>query len=202
MKTTLRIGADPFPPYQYTGPDGALQGSDYDRVRAAGEKAGFAMDFLIDEWGLIEQKMLAGELDAVFQVQKTTEREKKYCFSKLLRKAVTEVITANEALSLAGYADIPARGLNLGVQTNYSYGDEVDSLDGACKRNYDSGEGLLRAVHSGEVDAGIFDRGVKEYLLGQLGLGAIRALENLSFERPLYIAFHDADICKAFDLYL
>ena len=202
MKHNLRIGADPFPPYQYYDAAGLLRGTDYETVRAAGEKAGFHMAFLLDEWGAVEQKMLAGELDAVFQVQKNPQRAARYCFSKLLRNAVTEVITADAGLSLAGYADIPGKGLTLGVQANYSYGDAIDSLDERCKRAYGSGEALLRAVHAGRVDAGVFDRGVKEYLMEQLHLSGIRALEGLSFDRPLYIAFNDAAVRDAFDTWL
>jgi ABC-type amino acid transport substrate-binding protein len=202
MKTKLRIGADPFPPYQYYDEDGVLRGSDYETVRAAGEKAGFEMEFIIGEWSLIEKKMSAGELDAVFQVQKTPEREERFCFSKLLRKAVTEIITGDEVLALSSCAGIPAGGLTLGVQANYSYGGEVDALDDACKKEYGSGEALLRAVQNREVDAGVFDRGVKNYLMEQKGIQGIRALEELSFDRPLYVAFIDPEIRDAFDAYL
>ncbi len=199
MKTKLRMGADPFPPYQYYGPDGVLRGSDYETVKKAGEAAGFEMDFLLEDWGLVEAKLMAGELDGAFQVQKTPARAEKLHFSKLLRTAATEVITANAGLPLDAFGQIAQQGLTLGVLAGYAYGEEVDSLPQSCKKVYEGQEALLSAIAKREVDLGIFDAGVKAHLIEKLSLSGIYAIEALTFQRPLYVVFQNEDVCRRFD---
>lgn len=199
MKQKLFIGADPFPPYQYYDTDGVLKGSDYDTVKAAGEKAGFEMDFLVDEWNIVEAKVLSGELDAVFQVQKTPQREERFHFSKLLRNAVTEVITGNPQLTISSYEEIESKNLRLGVLQSYAYGDEVDRLDSRYKHEYPGNESLLEAIQTRQVDLGIFDAGVKQYLMEKLSISGLYTIEPLTFFRPLYIAFNSADVRDAFN---
>jgi ABC-type amino acid transport substrate-binding protein len=203
MKTKLLIGADPFPPYQYYNNFGTLCGSDYEAVKKAGENAGFAMDFVLDEWQLIETRMKNHELDAIFQLPKTPEREKIYCFSKLLRNAATEVITANSTLThIANYEEISTKKLSLGVMENFAYNEKVDSIDTALKTAFKTQESLLLAIRNGQVDLGVFDKGVKSFLMEKLSVTNLYALDALTFLRPLHLAFQDEEVRDAFNLYL
>jgi polar amino acid transport system substrate-binding protein len=202
MPRRLRIGADPFPPYQYYDAQGLIQGSDYERIKNAGVKAGFELEFLIEPWSLIEQQFSQKQLDAVFQLPKTPEREKQYLFSKLLRQGVTEVVTANPVLEIASINDIPRKKATLGIVDGISYGEEVEALEQRSKVTYQNNEDLLLAISKREADFGIFDQGVKQFLLEQLSINNIRAIEALTFIRPLFIAFHDNEIRDAFDKFL
>ncbi|MDR2638381.1 MAG: transporter substrate-binding domain-containing protein [Helicobacteraceae bacterium] len=198
---SLKIGADPFPPYQYYD-NGVLRGSDYERVKSAGEKAGFDLEFFIDDWAAIERRFEQKTLDAVFQLPKTPEREQKYHFSKLLRTGATEVVAANGAIDIAGISDIQSKGYLLGVAEGVSYGAAVQALSDESKVVYSDNEKLLIAVAGQAVDFGIFDRGVKAFLAEKLSLSNIRAIEALTFNRELFIAFNDPAIRDAFDRYL
>lgn len=191
----LRVGADPFPPYQYPDENGDPVGSDCQRVKELLRKAGYEARVILEEWSVLEQMLYTGELDAVFQVQKTPEREKAYFFSRLLRSAVTETVTGRPDLTLGSLKEVPGRGLTLGIIDQYAYGGEVDSLPASCKRAYPTQEALLSAIADCQVDLGVFDKGVKEYLLERLG-GKVYPLENLTFLRPLYIMFRDRNVSE------
>jgi hypothetical protein len=55
IKRHLIIGADPFPPYQYYDVNGFLQGTDYERIKNADAKSGFELEFIIEDWALVEK---------------------------------------------------------------------------------------------------------------------------------------------------
>lgn len=195
----LLIGADPFPPYQYAGEDGAMRGSDWDTVRRTLEKAGYVSVLVLDEWGRIEKLMDAGRLDAVFQVQRTPAREAKYVFSNLLRNAVTEVVSGREDIAVTSFDEITKQGLSVGVIENYAYGEPADSLPPDLKKPFASQMELLRAVSAGETDLAIVDKGVKEHLCAAKGIPLPRVMSALSFDRPLYVAFRDSFLRDAFN---
>lgn len=200
------VGADPFPPYQYYDEAGCLQGSDFETVKDTFERAGFTAEVQLGPWDEIEAAVARGELDAVFQVQKTPQREAAYCFSDLLRNAVTEVITGDVNLAdgsglhsaLHSWAEAETRGLTVGVIKNYAYGEDVDRLRPEMKAAYDSQEALLHAIGAREVDLGIFDRGVRQYLQARLDVGEIYPIESLTFMRPLYVMFREEEMKNAF----
>jgi len=117
MKKIILVGADPFPPYQYYDECGAIQGSDYERVHLAFQRAGYEINVILDEWLKIEGALMNQEIDAAFQVQWTSERAKNYYFSDLLRNAVTEVVTGHKNLDLKSYHEIMDQKLSVGVIT-------------------------------------------------------------------------------------
>jgi ABC-type amino acid transport substrate-binding protein len=175
---------------------------DYEKIKEAGAKAGFELEFIIEDWSLIEEKFSQKRLDGIFQLPKTPEREKKYLFSKLLRSGITEVVTAHANVEILSINDIGAKGYKLGVVDGISYGEDVKALNENCKISYKNNEILLAAIEKQEADFGIFDKGVKEFLIKQLSAKNIRAIEALTFTRPLFMAFHEEEIRDAFDKYL
>ena len=88
-----KIGADPFPPFQYFDKDGNIRGSDYETINNVILKMGKQAEYILDNWDDVEQKLINKEIDIAFQVQKTHEREKKYYFSNLLIPVSLSFIT-------------------------------------------------------------------------------------------------------------
>ena len=176
-----------------------MKGSDYDLVKKAFKLAGYDIEVKLDEWKKIEEDLINKVFDAAFQVQHTPEREKKYHFSDLLRNAVTEVVTGKEGLILNSYKEIEEKGLKIGVIDNYTYGDDVDSLDPSLKVTYPDQLPLLKAINDKEVDVGIFDKGVKEYLMKSAGITNIHSIKPLEFIRPLYVVFNDPSLRDEFN---
>lgn len=195
----LTVGADPFPPYQYYDQVGNIQGLDYQLVKKIFKSAGYKIKVILAEWNKIEDALIDKKIDAAFQVQHTSEREKKYFFSKLFRYATTEVVTGSKRLRLNSYAEIEEKQLSIGVINNYTYGDGIDQLDSSLKVRFSDQSELLKAINDQVVELGIFDQGVKEHLLKQKSYPNIYSIKNLEFIRPLYVVFSNKGIRDKFN---
>ncbi len=205
MGKILRIGADPFPPYQYIDENGEIYGSDYEVIKKTIDKMGYKAEFIIDDWSIIEKMFNEKILDIVFQVQKTPEREKKWYFSKKLRDAVTSIITS---LDITKYKNV--KNINellkgdkkLGVLENYQYGEIIDSIDDNKKVYYSTFEELLEHVNNRDVGFGVADLGVLKYINKNNIYDNIKTINNLNFNRPLYVAFNDKSLRDEFNNFL
>jgi hypothetical protein len=78
----------------------------------------------------------------------------------------------------------------------------MDALSDERKVKYESNETLLAAIAKSEVDFGMFDQGVKQFLIDKLSIKGINVIQSLTFTRQLYVAFNDIEIRNAFDKYL
>jgi len=199
MDKLLTVGADPFPPYQYYNENHDVKGSDYEIVKKIFNHAEYKIKVILNEWKKIEDLVINKKIDAAFQVQYTIEREKKYFFSGLFRNAVTEVITGNKSLDLKSYFEIEEKKLSVGVINNYTYGDDVDKIDSSLKKSFDEQNKLLKAINDRILDIGIFDKGVKEYLIKKEGFDNIFSIKNLEFIRPLYVIFSSKKLKDSFN---
>ncbi len=199
MRTKILIGADPFPPYQYIDENGALQGLDYETVRAAFAAAEIDIEVELHDWPIVDAKLKEGYFQAAFQVQPTEERLKLYQFSNLLRNAATELVSSQKELHLSSYSEIPSKNLRLGVLEGYTNGPDIDALPNENKKYYADAAALLQAISKEEVDLGVFDQGVKQYLANSLGISNVYAVKGMTFTRPLHVVFHDKELCSRFN---
>jgi len=195
----IKVGADPFPPYQFITDTGTA-GMDYELVKEAFALGGIDIEVTLKVWPEIEKDYDNGLMRALFQVQPTEERMKANLFSEELRKAVTELITSRDGehpQSLEPFYD----GYFLAVLEGYSYGDDIDAVPEERKRRYPTQESLLLAVADGKEAYGVFDRGVRFYLQQNLGIDGITALPGMDFLRPLAVMFgkDDGELRDSFD---
>lgn len=202
MKTLL-IGADPFPPYQYINEVGQVVGSDYETVKSIVDKMGYNANYIIEDWSIIERKFLDKEIDIVFQVQKTPEREKQYYFSNKLRDAVTSIITSiSNNKDYHNIDELFKEADKLGIIENYQYGHTIDSINPSNKKKFESLDDILQAVNTGLIKFGVVDLGVYEYINMSSKYENIKVLDKLDFNRPLYVAFNDTKLRDKFNNYL
>lgn len=200
MTSVLRVGADIFPPYQYYDESGQATGIDCNKVRRVLEKMGCGMDLFMDsEWTEVQKRFDSHGLDIAFQVQPTPERLKKYYFSDLLREAATELVSNDPKLKINSYNEISQRGLKLGVLAGYTNGPDIDALPVNCKAEFANSEELLKNISVGTVDLGVFDQGVKAFLMKKNNITNIYAIESMTFTRPLHVIFNDAALRDRFN---
>lgn len=200
---TLYIGADPFPPYQYINESGEVCGLDYEIVKSTVDKMGYQANYIIGDWSSIEDKFNKKEIDIVFQVQKTLEREKKYYFSNKLRDAITSIATSKDDSENYDRIDDIVNGKGkIGVIENYQYGEIIDSIDASNKEYYKSLEELLESINSNRAEFGVVDLGVFNFLNKDNYYKKIKIIEKLNFNRPLYVAFNDIQLRDEFNTYL
>lgn len=198
----LIIGADPFPPYQYIDKNKNICGSDYDTVSLIIDRMGYKADYIIQEWSLIEKKFNNKEIDIVFQVQKTPEREKLFYFSEKLRDAVTSIVTSTNKVHYGNIEGLFEENSKLGVIENYKYGEIIDSIGLENKKLFKSIDELLKSVNDKKVAFGVVDLGVFNHLNRQNIYNNIRVLDDMNFNRPLYVAFNDKTLRDEFNIYL
>lgn len=201
--TNLHIGADPFPPYQYYDEDGNLKGFDYERINSIVKSMGYDPIYSVENWPLIEKSFDAKQLDMIFQVQKTEERADKWVFSHKFRDAVTTFVTASSTMTVSSVSDFPDKGLSFGVIQGYQYGDMIDTVDASVKVPCQSLTDILDCILAGTISYGVADKGVFEYLQKKNPqYRGLQIVEQLNFNRPLYVAFHDQRLRDQFNSYL
>lgn len=198
----LKIGADPFPPYQYIDKNGRIDGLDYKMVKSIIDKMGYQAKYLIKEWSVVEKMFNEKEIDIVFQVQKTLERRKRWYFSEKFRDAVTSIITSLDNTNYNTINELFVEQNKLGVISNYQYGDIIDSIGTRKKVYFKSLEELLEHVNNGEVAFGVVDLGVYNYVNKDNIYNNIKVIDSLNFNRPLYVAFNDKSLRDEFNIYL
>lgn len=182
----IRVCADPFPPYQYIDENGNYRGTDYEMVVKKLRKACYAPEVWIAPWNQIYPEFEAGNQDVLFQAQDSPERLEKFYLSHLLRYAVTEVVTIRPELQEIGHFKLLEK-YRIGVIADFANGPEIDNLAECCKTGYADAEELLCAIYNGEVDAGVIDQGVKEYLMNKSPV--LYTIPALTYRRPLYVMF-------------
>lgn len=195
----IKVGADPFPPYQYYDDNKVLKGLDYDKVLAVFYEASYEIDVTLEDWSIIQNQLDKGILDAAFQVQPTTDRLDKYYFSNVLREASTEVVTSRDDIHIDSYKQIETLDLKLGVITGYTNGADIDALNDEVKYAYPNPKALIIAISNNEVDVAVFDRGVKKYLMDENGISNIVSIDSMTFLRPLHVIFTDETLRDEFD---
>ncbi|MEH7248104.1 transporter substrate-binding domain-containing protein [Neobacillus niacini] len=200
MKKYL-IGADPFPPYQFYNELGVLEGYDYRQVDQIVTKMGAMTEYILDDWSKIEKKLINKEIDIAFQVQKTSEREKLYYFSNLLRNATTTIIsfTSEEINSVE---EIVLLDKKLAVIKGYKYGDSIDLLPDRIKVFCHDQQEQIEFVQKNKVDYAVVDLGVFEYQSQKSHFKDIKLLRHLDFSRPLYVVFNNPSIRDEFNRFL
>ena len=195
----LKLGTDPFPPYQYYLEDGSIAGLDYDYVKKVFDQMGYGIDVTIKDWHEIQAVLDVKGYDAAFQVSKTPERELRYIFSEPFRYAVTELVTSRDDMKLDSLQQVIDQGLVIGVMAGYTNGDEIDALPDVCKKSYITTESLVEALSKGEVELGVVDKGVKEFHMKSMGIDNLYTLDKFTFDRSLHVIFFDPVLCEEFN---
>ncbi len=199
MNKRVKVGADPFPPYQYYDASGELQGSDYETINKILLAMSLEPEYELDDWGEIEKKLIEKKLDVAFQVQKTPEREALYYFSNLLRNAVTTLVSTGQTLSKID--DIVSQNKKLAVISNYKYGELIDSLPDRVKIFVKDMTEQLNFVRQGAAEFAVVDLGVFNYVSDKEN-NTFKVHQNVNFNRPLYVVFHDPELRDKFNDYL
>ncbi|MBW2617516.1 MAG: transporter substrate-binding domain-containing protein [Deltaproteobacteria bacterium] len=188
---TVRLLADPYPPYQFRdGP--AIRGVDHDLIAAAFGEVGLGTRTRLLPWEECLRLLEAGEAEGVFQITPTAEREKTYLFSEPLRTARTVLfLQTKKPVSLTPPGDLAAtlKGKRLGTVRGYNYDPLIDGLKESARLLAASQEELLGWLGEGKVDLALMDLGVAAYLAGQMGMKNIRMIEGYEIARPLHVAF-------------
>lgn len=172
--TAVRFGIDfAFPPFQYVEDD-EVKGFDVDLIRAVADAVGIRVEFVPGPWHLIREQLEAGEIDAGASVLRTDERSERLDFS-IPTMIAEHTIFVQDAAMIAGPTDLADQTVALQDGTPWEewLHEQVPSARALA---FDTPEGALKAVESGEADAAILLHLQGLYLLRKEGTEGIRSV--------------------------
>jgi len=188
---TVKLVADPYPPYQYKEGNN-VKGVDHDIITAAFREHKIKTKTQLFPWEVCIEHMEMKKVDGIFQITLTPEREKAFLFSKPLRTAKTVLFRKAKASVRFNKDDeilTQLKRYKLGVLTGYSYDPIIDGLREPGKTEVKSQEMLLEDLLRGKYDLAIMDLGIAAYLIEKMHLDGIERVEGYEITRKLHVAF-------------
>lgn len=125
----LRVGWDPWEPYQYADADGTVRGLDVEIANLLTEDAGCNTRYVRGEWGLLLSQLRSGEVDMLLAGTVLPERESYAYFSKPYREETFAVFVRGDSLDQLremNIMEIAAAGHKVGITEGYFYGEEIN----------------------------------------------------------------------------
>jgi polar amino acid transport system substrate-binding protein len=130
-RCTLRVGWDPWEPYQFESADGSVRGLDVEIIRGLAGAAGCEATFVRGSWGALLDEVRAGKIDVLMAATPTPEREAYAWFSPPYRQESFALFTrAEDGEALAGMdlAELVRSGRKIGITEGYYYGEAATQL--------------------------------------------------------------------------
>ena len=125
----LKVGWDPWEPYQYADADGSVRGLDVEIANQLAEDAGCTIRYVRGEWGQMLSQLRTGELDMLLAGTVLPERESYAHFSEPYREETFAVFVRGDSLAELRDLDImemAAAGHKVGITEGYFYGEQIN----------------------------------------------------------------------------
>jgi len=185
----IYIGVDPgFVPYEFIDEDGVYKGIAADYLDYISKKTGLIFKLVEGlSWTEVYNKALAGEIDMLPAIGKTSEREKYFLFSKPYYNFQRVIAVQDTNTGISGIDDL--YGLTVAVQRNSSHHSYLLSYPDIHLSLYDSAEAALAAVATGTEKAFVGNLAATNYIIRTTGLTNLRLI---SFEPEKQQTIHFA----------
>lgn len=153
----LTVATEPaFPPFEFQGPEGELQGFDIDLMNAIGAEMGVAIDFSSLPFDGIIPALQAGTVDAAISgMTITEERLNTVDFSRPYIEAGLAIAVQDSNTEVATIDDL--EGKRIAVQIGTTGAEQAAEIPGAQISTFDSAPLALQELANGNVDAVIND---------------------------------------------
>ena len=168
---TLRMGTNAtFPPYEFVGDDGNVQGIDADIAAAIADKLGMKLEITDMEFDSLIPALQSDTIDvALAGMTVTPDRQENVDFSDSYAKGV-QVIIVKDGSDIASPDDL--EGKNIGVQTGTT-GDIycTDVYGQEHVKQFNNGPLAVAALVNGQIDCVVIDpEPAKNYVAANSGL--------------------------------
>ena len=186
---TLTVATEPaFPPFEFQGDGGQLEGFDIDLMNAIGEQAGLTIEYKrLPVFSRIIPSLRSGAVDAAISAMlikqerlETVDFSRPY-FNAGLAIAVTEDSDVNSLADL--------EGKKIAVQIDAAGADKAAEIPGAEISTFDSAPQALQAVSIGDADAAIHEAPVILDAIVSCNIQGVKVVEELLTEDFYGIAF-------------
>jgi len=186
MAKTYKLVYEEYPPYEYKV-NGKLTGMDVEILEEAAKTAGVSLEFKEYPWARATKMAEEGEVDAIFSMSKTADREKLFYFPSVYLSGETNVIFANDAFKGEIKSITDLKGKRIGVVADYSYGVEFDGYKD-CKKEINSNqETLMKKLKENRFQLAINNQLVGNHKAKELGATNIRVLSYIASNDPLFL---------------
>ncbi len=198
MAQKLVFDFESYPPYEFVENSKVL-GTDVDIIREVCKRIGYEAVFMEKPWKRCEEEVKAGDVDAIFSLFKTDEREQYLYFPVESLSFEKDMVIAKKGKGKAGKIE-DLNGKTIGSVVGYSYGDAFD--EAAKKKSFrleecQNNEQMLKKLIEDRMDFGIINELVYNNLVKKLKLtGKIDILYTQVYE-PMFVGFSKAKGDKA-----
>jgi arginine/lysine/histidine/glutamine transport system substrate-binding and permease protein len=184
----LRVATEPaFPPMEFQGQGGELQGFDIDLMKAIANKGDFKVEFQSLPFDGIIPALQAKTVDAaISSITITEERAKTISFSRPYFRAGLAIAVRANNQDITNFDSL--KNKKIAVQIGTTGADKAKSIPGAQIRSFDSAPLALQELLNGNVDAVINDAPVTLYAINTGNLQGIRVVQQLLTEEYYGIA--------------
>ncbi|MBD2292984.1 ABC transporter permease subunit [Anabaena sphaerica FACHB-251] len=193
---TLRVATEPaFPPFEFQGQGGELQGFSIDLMRAIASStpeanataANFQVDFQSLPFDGIIPALQAKTIDAaISSITITPERAKTVSFSRPYFKAGLAIAIRTDNQDINSFDSLQNK--KIAVQIGTTGAEKAKGVTGAQVRSFDSAPLALQELLNGNVDAVINDAPVTLYAINTGNLQGIKVIQQLLTEEFYGIA--------------
>jgi arginine/lysine/histidine/glutamine transport system substrate-binding/permease protein len=185
---TLRVATEPaFPPFEFKGKGGELQGFSIDLMNALATAAKFKVDFQSLPFDGIIPALAAKTVDAaISSITITQERAKTISFSRPYFKAGLAIAIRADNQNITGFDSL--KNKRIAVQIGTTGAAKAKSIPGVQIRSFDSAPLALQELVNGNVDAVINDAPVTLYAINTGNLQGIKIVQQLLTEEFYGIA--------------
>ena len=149
----VRIGTDgEYPPYNFVNDAGEVDGFEADLMDEICSRADLECEWLVTPWDGIIDSLIAEEFDVIVSgMSINDERDRVIDFTQPYLPPTPSIYVALHNASEEALSGVIAAGV---ATVHSAYLSEI----GAEFVEFDTGEGAVAAILSGEADAGLFDR--------------------------------------------
>ncbi|MDF5729648.1 MAG: ABC transporter permease subunit [Rhizonema sp. PD38] len=176
---TLKVATEPaFPPFEFKGQGGELQGFSIDLMRAIATAANFQVNFQSIPFDGIIPALQAKTMDAAISSITITEaRAKSVSFSRPYFKSGLAIAIRQNNQEITGFDSL--KNKKIAVQLGTTGALKAKSIPGVQIRSFDSAPLALQELLNGNVDAVINDAPVTLYAINTGNLNGIKVVQQL-----------------------
>ncbi|MBC1238591.1 ABC transporter permease subunit [Nostoc sp. 2RC] len=185
---TLRVATEPaFPPFEFQGQGGELQGFSIDLMNAVGTAANLKVNFQSLPFDGIIPALQSKTVDAaISSITITEERAKTIAFSRPYFKAGLAIAIRTDNQNITNFDSL--KNKKIAVQIGTTGATKAKSIPGVQIRSFDSAPLALQELVNGNVDAVINDAPVTLYAINTGNLKEIKVVQQLLTEEFYGIA--------------
>lgn len=184
-ETLIFLGNEKIPPIIYKEND-ETKGIVVDIAKELGKRIGRNIEIQAMDWEQAQDKVAAGQADALLQINPNSDREMIYDFSTKLLESEFTIFRRSENIQINDVFDLKDKKVGVESVGYASYLLKAyDNIDIVVIGDSTSG---FNMIDSGELDALVIDRWIGEYSLANSKINGIHAIKEPIEVRDSHIA--------------